>query len=158
MRIFLAFAVLLCATATATAANAQSTQIEVVQMQLVGVTTSQLKGNQGVFTMTTLCVAEVAPDSRMCTTAEVWNTISLFSFNDAAWLRPVLAFADLITYDRTTGISGAAELSCIGSENAPWQSTSNKGLGLNSDGRIRAQSCDNSQPIACCAFRAIATP
>ena len=154
MRIFLAFAVLLCATA----ANAQSTQIEVVQMQLVGVTTSQLKGNQGVFIMTTLCVAEVAPDSRMCTTAEVWNTISLFSFNDAAWLRPVLAFADLITYDRTTGISGAAELSCIGSENAPWQSTSNKGLGLNSDGRIRAQSCDNSQPIACCAFRAIATP
>jgi hypothetical protein len=155
MKTQFALSVLISLLLGVSAAQAQTTTIQAVQMQLVDVTTSEVKGNEGVFGMTALCVAEVSADSRMCNTAEAWNTVKLPAISNDAWLRPVLESTQAIFYDRTTGTAGILNLYCVNNQDGPWQSTSANGLAIRDDGRIKALGCDTRRPVACCAFRAI---
>ena len=56
--------------------------------QMVGASTEEVTGDVGVFGMTLACQADF-PVSRMCTSEEVMNTVTVpLGQSDSAWVRP----------------------------------------------------------------------
>jgi len=100
-----------------------------------------------------VCQAEVDDQSRMCTSVEVMDTVSLpNAASDFAWIRPVLR---PISTNKPTDASGVStrintlsSLSCFG-----WsRTTNNGGLVVDSSGHFDDLACGISRPIACCAL------
>lgn len=155
----LTFVVLLISLGLATSAHAEK------RFQLVGFTTSTSTGGVGVLGFTQACQAQFEA-SRMCTSSEVIGTVKLPAAlpEGSAWVhpdfRPVATGTSSVT--TTLDASGlespggdAQRLSCIG-----WSANGGGGYGLavTSSGRFRAEPCQTTQPVACCALILVPEP
>ncbi len=113
------------------------------RFQLVGFTRATAQGHQRVFGFTRTCAAEF-PRSRMCTSQEVLDTVSLpRSLQGDAWVRPVL------TGDwEVSGAPAAAVQSCAG-----WTSLrgEDRGWTVDASGAFESRSCGAFRRVACCA-------
>ena len=116
--------------------------------QLVGFTTSTfLQGGAGVLDFTVACQAQFA-DSKMCTSAEVAETVSVpAGLAGSAWVRPIFA------PNGTEAVNGriprpGQTLSCSGYNNATDQDRSSV---VDAAGRFTTATCDTSHSVACCA-------
>ena len=156
---------LVVAVALAAGASPAAAQVCSKQFQLVGFSSSTLNGNEGVFGMTKACQDDF-PESRMCTSEEVMNTVTIPTVNgNNAWVRPSLqpiatgAGGAAVVGDisgRDTGISGGSDpgdLSCRG-----WTDNSFKGLTVNNTGGFSPQPCTARRPVACCSLIRVPEP
>ncbi len=138
-------------------------QVCTKQFQLVGFSSSTLNGNAGVFAMTKAC-QEDFPESRMCTSEEVMNTVTIPSITaQNAWVRPairsigtggVAVLAD--ASGRDSGIqagSDPSDLTCRG-----WTDNGFQGLTVTTSGGFVPQVCTARRPVACCALIRVPEP
>jgi hypothetical protein len=115
--------------------------------ELVGFTTATFTGGEGVLGYTAACGAEF-PDSRMCTSIEIMNTVNVpTGLTGNAWVRPVLV----------PGGGGGAATEASGIEaNSPndfscsaWRGSGN-GLVVYADGDFSIGGCTGARLAACC--------
>jgi hypothetical protein len=138
-------------------AGAQST---CAPFQLVGFTSAPFAGGTGVLGLTLACQAEFT-GSRMCTSEEVMNTVTVPSpLVGSAWVRPTFVpFATgntQIYAQDASGIRGnTSDFSCGG-----WNPAENdqNGMIVDSNGSFDSFQCDQPYPVACCAPVPIAVP
>lgn len=128
---------------------------DVASFELVGFTTTTHHGDTGVFGFTRACQADF-PNSRMCTSVEAMNTVSLpVGLTGEAWIRPVFVSSTATSAaDASGGETGfATSFTCFG-----WigSSSGDKGLTVDSNGRFRSLGCSPARAVACC--REVATP
>jgi len=117
----------------------------VIQFVYLGATTSKAKGDEGMGRFSQLCAEEVSPDSRLCTTKEVFQSINPFptSLVEPIWVHPITVPGPLADY---SGLPiGAISLSCSG-----WGSTDGVGFSLTGQGAADALPCVQLHQIACC--------
>ncbi|GAG14310.1 unnamed protein product, partial [marine sediment metagenome] len=123
--------------------------------QLVGFTADTFPVTTGVLGFTLAC--QVAfPESRMCTSNEVMETVTVpLDLSGEAWVRP--SFVPIATGDnnvRAMDNSGnygwPSSFTCSG-----WRSEVNdgynKGLTVDATGRFVSRRCDYVYAVACCA-------
>lgn len=133
------------------------------RFQLVGFSTSIMKGDAGVLGFAQACQQQY-PNSRMCTSEEVMNTVSVPTLpvvETWAWVRPVLNGP---SYEGPTSAQTLYDASGIGPANMPnsvsvllncvgWSTgtSGNLGLVVNQNGGFRTKGCSTPKPVACCA-------
>jgi hypothetical protein len=146
--------------------NVTNTPLTVVALpasrfELIGFTIATFTGDMGVLGFTLACQAEFGDESRMCTSAEVVETLRVPTASaDFSWVRPVFqpkAVATGSTNEsqkaldisgRQTDLNPLSNLSCRG-----WAGTTNlQGLAVDSQGRFTESSCDSPRSVACCAL------
>lgn len=117
--------------------------------ELVGFTSTTYLGNAGVLGLTVGCQAEF-PDSRMCTSVEVMQTVNVpAGLSGDAWVRPVMIGSGTEASGHAYNTAG---LSCGG-----WSGTfAGTGLSVNATGGFfidqSSQSCLSTfRKVACCA-------
>ncbi|UCE85214.1 MAG: hypothetical protein JSU66_12805 [Deltaproteobacteria bacterium] len=125
------------------------------ERQLVGFSATRVTGDAGVLGFTAACQSEF-PDSRMCTSVEVMETVTLpQGLAGEAWVRPV--FQSTTTSGGgvdASGIRGSVgiELTCRG-----WGLASVDGLVVDDQGRFASSvdlasgGCETPRAVACCA-------
>ena len=122
------------------------------RFQLVGFTSAAMLGNTGVLGFTLACQAEF-PDSRMCTTQEVVETVVVPSLSGPdAWVRPVFIMdPETGRYAETiSGEVGTAQiLNCSG-----WKIgvAGQRGFAATATGSFELRGCFEALPVACCAL------
>ena len=125
------------------------------RFQLVGFTSASNFGNEGVLGFTLNCQAEF-PDSRMCTSQEVMETVTVpGSLTGSAWVRPVFVplgtGAVIIAARDISGVvvGSGIDLACDG-----WRSRSlsQRGLAVSATGSFASSACDQAFGVACCAL------
>jgi hypothetical protein len=120
------------------------------QFALVGFSTMTLQGGAGVFGLTQACQLDF-PGSRMCTSTEVLNTVSIPPLTGTrAWVRPTIVFGLGISFVDESG-ANSGDLSCIG-----WTSSASSsafGLSVTNIGgfSVVGSPCSSLLPVACCA-------
>lgn len=110
-----------------------------LRFQLVGFTAQGFIGDTGGLGFTLACQAEF-PGSRMCTSEEVLNTVSLpAGLGGPAWVRPSFQPGGQMVVD-ASGLwtNNAEHLTCKG-----WSdgSTFGQGLGATADGSFQFRDC-----------------
>ncbi len=148
--------------ATPTTAQAQTCT---KQFQMMGFSNQTVNGNAGVFGMTEACQASF-PASRMCTSEEVMNTVTIPDLDaQNAWVRPAIkpigtgglaVIADASGSDSADGNANSVpgDLTCRG-----WTRTNNyNGLTVNDSGGFMPQSCSGARPVACCSLIPVPEP
>ena len=159
------FVPLLASLSLAAAAHPALAQTCTKQFQMVGFSSRTLNGNAGVFGMTAACQESFAA-SRMCTSEEVMNTVTIPDLNaQNAWVRPAIkpigtgggaVIADASGSDSADGNANSlpGDLTCRG-----WTRTNNyNGLTVNDSGGFLPQSCSGSRPVACCSLIPVPEP
>ena len=139
------------------------------RFQLVGFTTATVKGGEGVLGFALTCQQEFL-DSRMCTSKEIMDTISVPILTPDVWayVRPSWhGTASITIRDSDTGLlvnrpnpfdesgvnpgpeSLSEEATCHG-----WArgSSGHAGLAVSSKGAFNFVSCASARPVACCAL------
>ena len=128
--------------------------------QLVGFTAATFTGDVGALALTLGCQSEFGGESRMCTSAEVVETVSVPAVTAGfSWVRPVfqpksVSVGSTTSLRRAMDVSGTqteestqSNLSCRG-----WSAAlNNDGLGVDSDGRFSEVPCEIARSVACCA-------
>ena len=133
-----------------------------VRWQLVGFTSTSYTGDTGVLAFTVACQAEFEAGSRMCTSEEVLNTVTVpTALSGSAWVRPVyqpfnaeedststVTTRVLDASGRIAGSTVLRGLSCTG-----WSDGGGTGLSVDGSGRfLTTNNCDDPHPVACCAL------
>ncbi len=120
------------------------------RFQLVGFTTQTFLGGAGVLGFTLACQAEF-PASRMCTSQEVLETVTVpTNLIGDAWVRPSYEPSPEVQLD-ASGVATNVILPTCGS----WTASVNgpTGLTVDSVGGFRAnQLCAVARAVACCAM------
>ncbi len=124
------------------------------RFQLVGFSSTPVLGDAGVLGMTAECQNDFA-ESRMCTSVEVLETVSLpVGLSGTAWVRP--SFQPVATGDAQESVLDAwgrpldrpISITCLG-----WsRSTNLNGLKINATGGFETDLCTNPNAVACCAL------
>lgn len=122
--------------------------------ELVGFTSTTYLGTAGVLGLTVGCQAEF-PDSRMCTSVEVMQTVNVpAGLSGDAWVRPV--FVPVGTGSAATATldaSGLRDYTNDGLSCRAWSGFTSTGLVVSSDGAFSQPSGCATTPrsVACCA-------
>lgn len=128
------------------------------RFQLIGFTDALTTAggvSRGLFALTDTCQSEFAGETRICTTEEVLDTVSIpdqvraLRDFDWAWVRPsIRAYTDAVrplAVD-VSGISGSPEhLSCLA-----FESGSGRGLVVSPRGIVNTSGCAHLRRVACC--------
>jgi hypothetical protein len=135
------------------------------QFQLVGFSSSSMKGSSGIFRMTEACQVDFEA-SRICTSEEVMNTVTIPELSaQNAWVRPAIKpigagvisiMADASGSDSADGRSSSlpGDLTCRG-----WTTNNDyRGLTVSNKGGFLTQKCDAGRPVACCAMIRVPEP
>jgi hypothetical protein len=122
------------------------------RFQLVGFTSASFDGNEGVLGFTAACQAEFRA-SRMCSSQEVLESVSLPDLAGSAWVRPHIVGGGPGGNVDASGIQGLSQtLTCESwTSNRPFASGGYQGLSINAAGGFVAESCDEFLAVACCA-------
>jgi hypothetical protein len=125
--------------------NAAEAQVSCSEAELAGFTSARYTGDfNGIFNTTAACQAKFGPDTRMCTSNDVMNTLNIpGGMSGEAWVRPVSVDG---TVD-ASGISSVSGLNCT-----LWNSSSGSASGLvtNGNGWFWVRACDSHLAVACC--------
>jgi len=133
-----------------------------MRWQLVGFTSTSHTGDSGVLALTAACQADLGAASRMCTSEEVLDTVTLpAALSGNAWVRPVYqpfvirdyngtysSFLDASGRIYTSSFHSQRTISCAG-----WSAGDGTGLSVDGSGRfLTTNNCVDPHPIACCAL------
>ena len=124
-----------------------------MSLQLVGFSSATFTGNTGVLDFTLACQAEF-PESRMCNSVEVMETIRVpGDLSGHGWVRPVFqpvagaGFA-MFALDAAGGTTlEVGKLSC-----RSWRANDLMGLTVDASGSFVSRDCDVDRAVACCAL------
>ena len=129
--------------------------------QLVGFTSTSHTGDAGVLAFTVACQAELGAVSRMCTSQEVLDTVTVpGSLTGSAWVRPAFVPVSVAVYGLQRAIqtaldasgltgSGPGDLNCNGWATA---GSSTSGLAVSATGSFTKSACNQTIAVACCAL------
>jgi hypothetical protein len=124
-----------------------------LRMQLVGFTAAGFTGDTGVLDFTLACQAEF-PESRMCNSVEVLETIRVpSSLEGHAWVRPVFqpaASAGFTMFALDAAGGGAQEVGNLSCRS--WRANDLMGLTVDATGSFVARECDTPRAVTCCAM------
>jgi hypothetical protein len=110
----------------------------------VGFTSETFPGAEGVLAFTLACQEEF-PESRMCTSAEVMNTVEVpEDLEGTAWVRPSYV-------EGTRDLSGVEDVNAERFTCKGWIFDGYRGLSVTAEGRFNTLDCTNLFSVACCA-------
>ncbi len=129
----------------------------------VGISSAEVKGNEGVLELNTACSAEF-PGSRMCTTVEIMHSDGQLPRRSIAWVNPVPETPQVVVMpdgtlktilsEKVLGtvahVNGnfVGSISCRGFSN---HGTATTGIGITDDGAfVRSLDCNVARPVSCC--------
>ena len=120
----------------------------------MGFSTDTNLGQEGVITFTRSCQSDFGPTARMCSSAEVMETVDfpILPFTNA-WVRPVIVgngYTD-VSGTRHWDILDGRFLSCSGWTFVGGSQGAYTGLTIASKGSFSLKDCGTYWPAACCA-------
>ena len=113
--------------------------------QFVGYSAESVLGTAGIFTLNRACAATY-PNSRICNTKEVFETINPPVVEGDGWIQPYIIGINSGFIDFTGIVNGVQNLSC-----GSWDYPGHGLILLSSGAVVEGEACNRPRRVACCA-------